>query len=252
LQRASRLAGGLRFVFMPLGLFALLAVGVHAAADTLDDRLLWLIDQLDAGFDALVGGFALTSSWVGWVELEDRTTLARGLALLWELLAVAVLALPVLGYREAERRHAPQGLAGLLGTPARGWKDIFRDVVRRPTLLRVARPLCTAALALAGGCAVGRMVQGAVYLGSRELLGDDWAGPLGRALALGALCGVLLSFGARAVLYALYRADRLAVEEGRGVPYLKLVAMGLPGTAVVLPLGAAALLDASPLLSFFR
>ncbi len=237
---------------MPLGLFALLAVGAHAAADTVDERLLWLIDRVDSAFDGLVARWSFTEGLVHWVDLGDRTWLARALALLWELLAVAVLAFPGLAYREANRKRPPDSFAALVGAPPRGWKEIFRDLLRRPTLLRVARPLCTAAVALAGACAVGRMVQGAVYLQSRGLLGDDLAGPLGRFAALSAVTGVLLAFGARATLLALYRADKVAVEEGKTAPYLKLVLMGLPGTALVVPLAVAALLDAAPLLSFFR
>src|SRR4051812_50196572 len=69
--------GAFRWAFMPLGLLALIALGVHAAADVVDDRLLWCVDQLDAVFDAVVGHFTLTESWVHWIDLERRETLPR-------------------------------------------------------------------------------------------------------------------------------------------------------------------------------
>ena len=37
LEGVSRFFGAFRWAFMPLGLFALVAVGVHAAADVVDD-----------------------------------------------------------------------------------------------------------------------------------------------------------------------------------------------------------------------
>lgn len=240
--KVSKLIGRCRFVFMPLGLFALVAVGVHAAADTLDDRILWGVDHLDAGFDALFGAWSWTSSWVHWIDLEDRTWLSRSLALGWELAADLVLALPALGYREE-----PMGPR----TTRRRWKEVFWDAVRRPTVLRVTRPLATAAVVVAGACAVGRMVQGAVYLSQRGWLGEGAAGLLARLLALGALAGVLLAFGMRAVMRNLQHADVIATSVPAR-PYLQLVAQGAVGSAVVIPLAVAALLDASPLLSFLR
>ena len=51
LTRISSFFGYFRWLFMPLGLMALVAVGVHAAADTVDDRLLWLVQGLDAWMD---------------------------------------------------------------------------------------------------------------------------------------------------------------------------------------------------------
>ena len=102
LEVLGRFVSNFRWLFMPLGLAALLAVGVHAAADTLDDRLLAVADAIDAAFDSLVGRFTLTQGMVEWVALEERTTFARVLALLWELAADVVLVLPVLRYREPE------------------------------------------------------------------------------------------------------------------------------------------------------
>ncbi|MBX5482029.1 MAG: hypothetical protein IRZ16_09370 [Myxococcaceae bacterium] len=250
LNRASRFLAKFRFLFMPVGLFALIAVGVHAAADTLDDRILWVVDHVDAAFDALFGRWSATESWVHAIDLEDRTTIARAFALVWELLADLVLALPAFGYREATDRPV-RGISAVLGTSRRRWRDIFRDVVRRPTVLRVTRPLATAAVVIAGACAIGRMVQGAVYLSQREWLGDAASGLLARLLALAALCGVLAAFGMRAVLRNLQHADEAATGTP-GLRYVQIAAKGIPGSAVVIPLAIAALIDASPIWTFFR
>jgi hypothetical protein len=236
---------------MPAGLFALIAVGVHAAADTLDDRILWLVDRADAAFDAVVGGWGPTANWVRWIDLDDRTWIARAFALVWELAADLVLAVPAIGYREQERGRPATGITALLGTPPRRWGEMWRDVARRPTVLRVTRPLATAAVALAGSCAVARMVQGALYLSGRGSIGDSLAGPLARTAAICVLLAVLLAFGARAVLRNLQHADAIAHSEP-GVPWLRVFAKGAAGSAIVIPLAVAALLDASPVLSFFR
>lgn len=251
LARVSKFVGRFRFLFMPLALFCLIAVGVHAAADTLDDRLLWVVDHVDAWADAVFGAFTLTEGWVRWIDLEDRTRIARALTLLWELASVAVLAIPAFGYREEDPGRPLRGFEALVGTPHRRWKDMFQDVYRRPTVLRVTRPLATFAVVLAGGCAVGRMVQGALYLSTREWIGDGVAGAIARVLAIGALAGVLVAFGMRAVLRNLQHADEIATREPYK-PWLRVFVQGAVGSALVIPLAVAALLDASPVLSFFR
>lgn len=234
----SRLLASLRWAFMPLGLLALIAVGVHAAADTLDDRLLLLVDAFDAAFDRLVSRHPFTEPLVDLLSLERRTTLARGLALLWELAADVVLALPALGYREEEAPEAP------------AWRGVLRRCLRAPTTLRWLRPLATALVVVAGACAVARLVQGTVYLSWRQLLGEPVAEGVARGLALATLVGLVGRLGARAVLRNLQHADTASELEGRG--FFKALFHGLPGSAVVVPLALAAALDASPLWAFLR
>src|SRR4051812_11010007 len=85
---------------MPLGLLALIAVGIHAAADSVDDRLLALVQDLDAWLEAI---FARTEALQGWVDRigsREQTVIARSLTLAWELAADLAIALPALGYRE--------------------------------------------------------------------------------------------------------------------------------------------------------
>jgi hypothetical protein len=237
----SRFLGHFRWAFMPLGLLALIAVGVHAAADTLDDRLLAVVDLVDAAFDRVVGRFDLTAPLVDLLSLERRTLLARALALSWELAADVVLALPALGYREESAPQTP---------PRHTWRAMLVRCLRKPTSMRWIRPLATALVAVAGACTVARLVQGTVYLSWRELLGEDAADGVARGLALAALLGLLWRLGWRAVLRNLQHADEASELHARGVA--RALAYGLPGSALVAPLALAAALDASPLLSFVR
>jgi hypothetical protein len=246
----SQLLGRFRWAFMPLGLLTLVAVGVHAAADTLDDRLLWVVDQADAAFDQLVGRYALTEPLVELLTLEGRTTLARALALGWELSADMVLALPALGYREQGVEQRPRWQQLLEEEPRAGWRELLARCVRRPTTLRWLRPLATALVAVAGACAVARLLQGTVYLAWRELLGDRVADGVARALAVATLVGLLGRLGWRAVLRNLQHADSLSEAQAH-TPW-QAFSLGLWGSALVVPLAVAAAMDASPLLAFFR
>jgi hypothetical protein len=244
----SRKLSGFRWVFMPLGLVALIAVGVHAAADVVDDRILWLVDHADALFDSLAGRFQATAPWVDLVGLEQRVKIARSVALVWELAADVILCWPALGYRERDHRKPVIFETSLHGTG--GFRQLLRRLKARPTTMRLFRPLAVALIALAGGCAVARMVQGAVYLPTRGFLGDGPAGFLGRVCALASMAAVLYALGWRAVLRTLQDADTMSDD---GAPSrAEAVWRGLPGTVVVIPLAFAALAGATPLLSFFR
>ncbi len=252
LSGVSRFIGAFRWAYMPLGLLALIAVGVHAAADTLDDRLLMLVDRMDAAFDRLVGSSDVTAGLVDLMTLEQRTQIARGLALAWELAVDLVLALPALGYRESKaaeeqepwRKYMPQQ------DTRPTWRQLFKRSLRKPTTMRWTRPLATAFVVLAGTCAVARLVQGTVYLSWRERLGDGAADMAARGLAIAALVGILATLGWRAVLRNLQHADTVSEENAQN--RLQALSVGLAGSALALPLGLAAVLDASPVLSFLR
>src|SRR5207253_2875359 len=85
---------------------ALVAVGVHTAADVVGEIILRVVDAADAAFDGLVSRWTLTAPLVDLVGPSQRVFFARGLALLWELAADALLALPMLGYDERADVHA--------------------------------------------------------------------------------------------------------------------------------------------------
>jgi len=146
-----------------------------------------------------------------------------------------LLALPMLGYDErADEVKRFRQLA------AKAWA--------RPTTLRIAHPFATGAVALAGSCAVGRLLEGTLHFGLRGAVG--FAGDaLARGCALAAVLGLVAFVAWRAVVHALVRADarsdRIPSRRARALT------VGLPGALLLLPLALAAL-RAAPLLSFLR
>lgn len=214
--------GVFRWAFLPLGLLALVGMGIHTAADLLDDRVLALVER---GAAAL-GSWSLMESWSEGFGAREQTHLARLVALVWELSADLLLALPVLGYRERTRK---------------------RDEAQRfvPPFLFV-RPLAAASACLAGALAVARMVRGAFYLSFHELLGDSLAGVGSRTLALGVLAAVLGTLGWRAVVASFRHAQRLSRESAAGP---RALGYGLPSAVLLSPLAVAALVEAAPILS---
>jgi hypothetical protein len=228
---SSRLLAGFSALVLPLGLVALVAVGVHAAADRVDDHLLTCIEALDGWADGWLARWEWTSSWVHLVESPQRTLAARGLALVWELAVDALVALPLLGQDEA-------------GSAA------WRSLGRQPTPMRVLRPLETAVFSLGGSYAVARLVESTLFEG---LVGDvapaAVASALARAAGLGAMALVLASHGTRAVARALQHADgRCEVEVSARGRWLA----GSLGTALALPLAVALALEARSWLAVLR
>jgi len=235
LDAAARLADRLRWFFLPLALCALVAVGVHTAADVVGEILLRLVDAADSAFDGLVSRWSLTAPLVDLVGPSQRVFFARAVAFLWELAADALLALPMLGYDErADEVKRFRQLA------AKAWA--------RPTTLRIAHPVATGAVALAGSCAVGRLVEGTLHFGLRGAIGSA-ADALARGCALAAVLGLVGFIAWRAVVHALVRADARSDR----IPFRRARAftVGLPGALLLLPLALAAL-RAAPLLSFLR
>jgi hypothetical protein len=244
MPRLSRFLNAFRSVFMPLGLVALVAVGIHAAADVVDDRLLRLVEGLDAWLDGWLARADFTAAWVNRIDSRERTLIARGLALAWELSVDGFIALPLFGYAEAsdvERRYA---------FDAPTWNTLFTRLNQQPTPLRVLRPLLTLVFAIGGAYAVSRLVESTLFVG---LVGDvapaDTAAMLARVLGGLALAVVLVSHGWRAVLRALQYAD--ARCEAALTTRQRWLA-GTVGTLVATPLAVVLAMEAESLLSVFR
>ena len=136
--------GKLRWVFLPLGLCALVAVGAHAAADAMGERALLFADRVDAFFDAIFARWSLTAPLVDLVGPAQRTFFARALALCWELSADALLAVPLLNYQERAPREE---LA------------VAQAMLRKRPSLRVVQPAAALLGAVAGARAVAKMMQ---------------------------------------------------------------------------------------------
>ena len=233
LDTAARLADRVRWIFLPVALCALVAVGVHAAADVAGGEILRVVDWLDAAFDGLVGRWRFTAPLVDLVGPSQRVFFARGLALVWELIADALLAVPMLGYDER-------------ADEVKRFRELARKAAASPTTLRLVFPLVTGAVALSGSCSVGRLLEGTIHLGLRAPLGFA-AAALARGAALAAVLGLVAFIAWRAVVHALVRADQRSdrIPRTRARP----LTTGLAAAALLLPLAVAAL-RAAPLLSF--
>lgn len=200
--------GKVRWIFLPLGLCALVAVGAHAAADVVGDRVLFVVDRVDAFFDALWSAWSFTAPLVDVVGLTQRTWFARAVALGWELAADALVAVPLLGYDERDA--------------AQEWR-MARDMLRRVrSPLRLVRPAAALLVGIAGSCSVARMVQGSIELA----LHLHWLAQAARALTL---LGLLVLLVPRAVFRSL--------EHARTARYR------VPAAAVLAPLLVAAVLS---------
>ena len=75
--RVAERVGRVRWIFLPLGLCALVAVGAHASADVVGDRVLWAVDRVDAFFDWIWSAWSFTAPLVDLVGLTQRTWFAR-------------------------------------------------------------------------------------------------------------------------------------------------------------------------------
>ena len=197
-----------RWIFLPLGLCALAAVGAHAAADVVGDRVLWVVDRVDAFFDALWSSWSFTAPLVDLVGLTQRTWFARAVALAWELAADALVAVPLLGYDERKA--------------AREWKLGCDLLLRIRSPLVAVRPAAALLVSLAGAFSVARMVQGSLQLA----LHLSWFAQLARAATLVCLAVVLVP---RAVFRSL--------EHARSARYR------VPAAVVLVPLLLAAVLS---------
>lgn len=230
---------------MPLGLFALVAVGVHAAADLVDDRVLMLIDGLDAWADGLLARSEVTAAWVDRIGPLQRTMIARFIALGWELGVDLLVVFPQLGYSEADEAEARFSFR------RETWRTLLTRVNRTPTPARLVRPFVTAVFSAGGAYAVSRLVESTLFVA----LQTDVAPPavaegLARAFGGVAMVLVLASHGWRAVLRALEHAD--AACEARVKQAKSPWPVGLWGSVLSFPLAVALLLEAQNLLALVR
>lgn len=245
-SKVSTALASFRWLFMPLGLLALVAIGIHAAADLVDDALLKAVEQVDGFFDMLWTSTQTTSGWAARIGEHERTLIARALTLVWELAADFFVALPLLGYAEEENRAAHR--YSLM--PVKTWRSLFTRVNERPRPMRIVRPAVTAVFALAGAVAISRLVEGTLVVG---LTGDvapaGVAAALARVFGTAAIALVLWSLGWRAVLRSLEHADEACEELEKRSKSSWLV--GLWGNALALPLAFAVILDARSFLAVF-
>ncbi len=244
LRQVSGFFNAFRGLFMPVGLVALVAVGIHTAADLVDDRLLVLVDRLDAWLDGWLAQSDATAAWVNRIDSRERTLLARGLALAWELGCDAFIALPLFGYAEAnevERRFSLE---------QKSWRQLFARVNQQPTPMRLLRPLVTLVFVVGGAYGVSRLVESTLFVGLVPDVAPAEPAALIARIAGGLALGVvLLSHGWRAVLRALEHADARCAE---ATSTRERWLAGTWGTLLATPLALVLALQAQALLAVVR
>lgn len=230
----SRALGLFRGFYVPLGLFALIAVGVHGAADALDDFVLRGVERLDAILDGFWALNPATETWVNRVDALQRTWVARIVALIWEIAVDLVAALPCLNYFEDERSTVSSRTR---------WRDSFRRLNQTPTLMRLLRPAFAAIFALGGSVAVAQAVESALFEQFHAL--DILRAVAAQAAQAGSVAAgvlILVCLAWRCVAFAFLHADA-ASEKKPG-----LARSGLVGNLITVPLAVASVLNLLPLL----
>lgn len=150
----------LRALLYPLALFGLVALGLHAGSDRLDDLAFIGIHAVDRVLDSIAAGViqgvlpwvgvseATVSRWtyaaVSAVDLEDKRWGSRVLALVVELAADAILVWPVLRYRRDRT----------------AWRSMLSACsIRRAAFAPLFAPVAVGLAGVAGAVAVAQQVQ---------------------------------------------------------------------------------------------
>ncbi|MBI2373180.1 MAG: hypothetical protein HYV07_04210 [Deltaproteobacteria bacterium] len=245
----SKGPGVLRRLLLTLGQFSLVAVGLHAGADSLDDLATSALLGLDRGFDSTTTQlFGWLGSSLGygprsverWSELvtgaldaDDARRVGRGFALGIELLFALLLSLPVLFTRNGTRKELVESARGL-GTDF--------------TVLRLALPSAIVLSSLGGALIIsqqaGNVLSEAAFgvYASHELVLS--AGFFG---ALFAFLGTFLALGLRGAARTAVFAHRRANEDlrterssfsrrSRGTLLLAVIPLAWLGVAETLPI----------------
>jgi hypothetical protein len=246
------LSGFFGRLLLPLGLFSVLAVGLHIGSDKIDDHLFVFISFLDSLLDsamiAVVRAFgdlfnyapAKIDQWTfaaaELIDVEEKASLARMGALAVELLADLILALPVFFHRADQAKP----------------KQLFRDM-RDPTVLKISLPLAAIAAGLAGTFAVSRELQVLTHSRLIKLVESaDLANFIASSVGFIALCLVVWRVLVPIALGAMEFAHRRANNDRvMSVSNNKRRMRGWITALVALPVAMLALL-ATPVLGTLR
>ncbi len=241
----SRFIGLFRGLFLPFGLFSILAVGIHSGSDHVDDHTFVLYNWLDGWLDralAAVVRFSFTlingteaeiakASYqaADLIDLEVKQVASRFTALIVEILADVMLALPVFWYR------------------ARTFsiRDYLRDL-KDITVLKIVAPISAVFASLAGILIISREVQVAVHSGLNKVsFLSAYSGVAASVAGLLALLLVTWRLG-WVVTYAAARWAELRANDDReeGVKPIKRRMRGWVTALVALPISIWALIDA--------
>lgn len=268
-----------RRFFLPLGVLALLALGVHAAADLFADWAFLALDLFDRGLEDLyarVAGGLLGAgqAQILWfqdlVDLRDKEVLARWMALLVELaidLRLGVAAWAAAEFRapaaheageyNAEGRGSWSRLASRLGQPIRRARWVLgcaAHYLRNPSVEKLYLPLAVSLASITGALALFVALDNALFgLGHalpKALRAWRWLSPWPAALAA---TTALWRLAWPAVVGSLVRCQRRVERDlARGDPPWARSLRGVWGAVLILPLLLAGVWMATPLGGWVR
>lgn len=205
-------------VLKALAAFSLVAIGVHAGADCVDDRLLRAATSIDQRLDELFAKWNLTAPLVDVVTVSTLTKASRAAAMVLELLLDVSVGLSVFAYETKSNANTGfpntmQRVAALQMQARQRWRAQRRH--QAPELIaNLTRPLLALVFVLAGANAVGRLTQATVELSLLHKLGS-LAVLLGRLCGLWALGACLVVLGVDAVAAALSNTEDDSMRESR-------------------------------------
>lgn len=267
-RETTRFFGRHRRLFVPLGVLALVALGVHAAADRFDDWAFRVLDAADRGVEwayGLLADAVLTrpeakkTAFASLFDLAAKEQAARWSALAVELLLDLRVGLGALGaFDEDPLGYVVPGsklhhrLAAAVGRPLHHLKQAGRRTagyLRHLSIEKIYLPLSVALAVLAGTLALFVALDNAFFALGRRLPAHwdavRWLSPWPAAVAAAI---VLWRLGVAAVIGAFARCDRVMrkdLDAGEGV--LARTLRGAVGAVLVLPILLAGLWTGTPL-----
>ncbi len=246
LARLSVFVGRFRSLFVPLGLFAILAIGIHSGSDHIDDVAYGCLNLMDRLADDILAAMIrpvweffganeqTTNAAIFWavdlIDLEFKDQVARSAALIVELLADVMLAAPVFLYRERDI----------------SLRGIVEKTMRSPTVLRVVAPISGALASVAGVLITTREIQVFTNAGLLSIrAASSFAGWLASAAGLLALVLVSWRLGWVVTVAAIRWAESRALDDERNqVPKRKRWMRGWFTAIIALPISVFAFIDA--------
>ena len=239
---------------VPVGVFAVLVVGMHAGTDRVDDHAFAILNTIDIVVDSAVA--VILETVLGWttasaeriaritfsiqdfVDLDAKYSLSRIVALVFEIASDLALALPLILHRT--RTFSLQTY----------WIRLSSDL----TVLRVVGPLAVFFAGTAGIFLVAREIQVGVHgwLVQYDAL-MKVADPAARTVAGLAALLVAWRLGWVALRRSFTMAEARAQRDDRMMtPRSKRRFRGLFVAIVVLPISVLALFEATPPWSVVR
>lgn len=273
LRETTHFLGRHRRLFVPLGVLALVALGVHAAADRFDDWTFRLLDAIDHGMEWAFGHFAdavLSQSAQAKIDfanlftLHDKEVASRWVALAVELLLDLRLGIGAIGELERdELEYVIPGsgvgdrLAAVFGKPLARLKSFGRFARRyllHTSVEKLYLPVAVFLAVVAGAFALDTTLDNAFFsLGHR--LPDAWHAWRWLSPWPAAIASIVVAWrlAIPAVVGSLARGEAVMKRDvSSGEPFLRRTLRGAWGAALILPILVAGLLAGSPILGWWH